>query len=863
MTRDEFKKLIQKGFVFLDGATGTNLQKAGMPVGVCPEQWILENPDVMIDLQRQFVEAGSDIIYAPTFTGNRVKLKEYGFEDRLEEINTRLVEISKEAADGRALVAGDISMTGRQLYPMGDMEFEELVDIYREQALVIDKAGADLFVVETMMSLQETRAAIIAIREVSDLPALVSMTFESDGRTLFGTPPECIGPVLEGLGADCIGVNCSAGPDKMIGLVDTLYHYTSLPVMAKPNNGLPQLIEDKTVYPTTPEEFARQARALALNGARVLGGCCGSTPEHIRALKEAVRDLKPLEPLKEKKRVLCSERKLVEIVPGERFMVIGERINPTGKKALQAELREGKLDIVRRFAREQEESGADILDVNMGTSGIDEKEMMIAALEEITGVTDLPLCIDSSFPEVIEAALRRYPGRALINSISYEKEKLEALLPVARKYGAMFILLPVSDDGIPENVEKKHEILEKGLAAAFEEGFTREDIVVDALVATIGADKNAALSCLDTFAWCRERGLATVCGLSNISFGLPDRIFVNTAFLVMSVASGLTMAIANPTQDLFMNLAAASDMLLNRVGSDIRYINRINAYEERVNADPLNSLSSGSSSAGDLQISLAEGGNLQISLPDGGNIQVNLSKGEGLKNRKKTKAGDKEGSGAGNVSCNTTEGLPVYKAVLEGDKSGIVGLCKELVGQGENPGEIINTQLIPAINKVGELFEKKVYFLPQLIASANAMETAIGYLEPLIEKTGDDVKSATVVIATVEGDVHDIGKNLVALMLRNYGFDVIDMGKDVPASDIIDKAMETGAEVVGLSALMTTTMVRMKDVVELAKERGYNGKIIIGGAAVTKEYADEIGADGYSEDAADCVKLVKRLTEDM
>ena len=503
MTREEFRQLVQKRIVFLDGATGTNLQIAGMPTGVCPEKWILENPCVLQDLQKRFVEAGSDILYAPTFTANRIKLAEYGLEDRLEEINTRLVEISKEAAGGKALVAGDMTMTGRQLYPMGDLDFEELVDIYKEQANVLADAGADLFVVETMMSLQETRAAVLAIRETCDLPVMVTLTFEGDGRTLFGTPPECIGPVLEGLGADAIGANCSTGPDKMSGLIDTIYHYTSLPIIAKPNNGLPQLVEGKTVYPTTPEEFGCEARSLVLNGARIVGGCCGSTPEHIRALKEAVSDLEPLPFMNEKKRLLCSERSLVEIELDERFMIIGERINPTGKKALQAELREGKLDIVRRFAREQEESGADILDVNMGTSGIDEKEMMLSAIEEITGVTDLPLCIDSSFPEVIEAALRRYPGRALINSISYEKEKLEALLPVAKKYGAMFILLPVSDEGIPENVDKKHEILEKGLEAAFEAGFTKEDIVVDALVATIGADKNAALSCLDTFAWCR------------------------------------------------------------------------------------------------------------------------------------------------------------------------------------------------------------------------------------------------------------------------------------------------------------------------------------------------------------------------
>lgn len=814
MTREDFRKLTGKGIIFLDGATGTNLQMAGMPTGVCPEEWILDNPQVLVSLQKEFVDAGSDIIYAPTFTGNRIKLKEYGLEDRLEEINTRLVELSKEAAGENAFVAGNLTMTGRQLYPMGDLDFEELVEVYREQARVLEVAGVDLYVVETMMSLQETRAAIIAIREVSDLPVMASMTFEADGRTLYGTPPECVGPVLEGLGADCIGVNCSTGPDKMSELVDTIYHYTSLPVMAKPNNGLPQLIDGKTVYPMTAEEFAKEARALVLNGARVLGGCCGSTPEHIRALCEAVKDIEPLKPMTERKRVLCSERKLVEINIGERFMVIGERINPTGKKALQAELREGRLDIVRRFAREQEESGADILDVNMGTSGIDEKAMMLSAIEEITGVTDLPLCIDSSFPEVIEAALRRYPGRALINSISCEKEKIEALIPVAKKYGAMFILLPVSDEGIPENVTRKHEILENGLKLAFDAGFTEEDIIVDALVATVGADKNAALSCLDTFAWCKERGLATVCGLSNISFGLPDRIFVNTAFLVMSVASGLTMAIANPTQDLFMNLAAASDMLLNRVGSDIRYINRINAYEEKVSADPSAAVVGG--------------------------------------------AVKKDAAAA---SVKKEENVPpVFKAVLEGDKGGIVELCKSAVAGGEKPGDIINGQLIPAINKVGEFFEKKVYFLPQLIASAGAMETAIGYLEPLIEKTGDEGKSATVVIATVEGDVHDIGKNLVALMLRNYGFNVIDMGKDVPACDIIDKAMETEADVIGLSALMTTTMVRMKEVVELAKERGCTSKIIIGGAAVTKEYADEIGADGYSEDAADCVNLVKKLT---
>ena len=818
MTREEFKKLTEKGIVLLDGATGTNLQMAGMPVGVSPEEWILNNPDKLIKLQKEFVEAGTQILYAPTFTANRIKLKEYGLEDRLMEINKELVALSKEAAGGKALVAGDMTMTGRQLYPLGDLMFEELVDIYKEQAAALQEAGVDLFIVETMMSLQETRAAVIAIREICDLPVMVSMTFESDGRTLFGTPPECIAPVLEGLGADAVGVNCSTGPDKMIEPVDTIYHYANVPVLAKPNNGLPQLLDGKTVYTTTPEEFAKAARALVLNGARIIGGCCGSTPGHIKALKEILSDMEPLPVRKEKKRVLCSERKLVEIELNESFQVIGERINPTGKKALQAELREGKLDIVRSMAKDQEENGAAILDVNMGLGGIDEKAMMLDAIQEITGVADCPLCIDSSFPEVIEAALRIYPGRALINSISYEKEKIDALLPIAKKYGAMFILLPLSDEGIPETVEKKHDILDKALKQAYEAGFVKEDIVVDALVATVGADKNAALSCLATFKHCSEDlGLATVCGLSNISFGLPDRIFVNTAFLVMSISHGLTMAIANPSQDLFMNIAAATDMLMNRTGGDIRYINRINAYEKKCEKNP------------ELAI---------------------------IGNKKKQ---DTKGDGTVKTDSDGEKVHPVYKAVLDGDKSGITALAKAEVEKGEDPGEVINAHLIPAINKVGELFEKKVYFLPQLIASANAMETAIAYLEPLIKRQSDGEAADKVVIATVEGDVHDIGKNLVGLMLKNHGFNVIDLGKDVPADEIIDTAIKENAKVVGLSALMTTTMVRMKDVVELAKEKGYKGKIIIGGAAVTPEYAESIGADGYSKDAADCVKLVKSL----
>ena len=442
MTKQEFCNLINSRIVILDGATGTNLQKAGMGTSICPEQWILEHPDVMRQLQRDYVEAGTDILYAPTFTGSRIKLAEYGLEDQLADINTRLVRLSKEAAGGRALVAGDLTMTGRQLYPLGSMQFEELADVYKEQAKVLSEAGVDLFVVETMMSLQETRAAVLAIQETCSLPIMASLTFEADQRTLFGTDPETAVVVLQSLGVDAVGLNCSTGPLEMIEIVEKMRAYANIPILAKPNAGLPELENGQTVYKSTPDEFAEAVRQLAQAGASIVGGCCGTTPAHIKAVKEAVSGMPPVLVCSQKRRVLASERRVVEITLDGAFQVVGERINPTGKKKLQAQLREGELELVRSMAREQEENGASILDINMGMNGIDEKQMMLESIYEVTTTVDCPLCIDSSYVEVIEAALRIYPGRALINSISLEKEKLERLLPIAKKYGAMFILLP-------------------------------------------------------------------------------------------------------------------------------------------------------------------------------------------------------------------------------------------------------------------------------------------------------------------------------------------------------------------------------------------------------------------------------------
>ena len=826
MTKQEWKELTKKSKIILDGATGSNLQKRGMPAGVCPEEWILGHADILCNLQREYIQAGTNILYAPTFSGNRIKLEEYGLSDRIGQMNHDLVSISKDAiqkenAVGKVFVAGDLTMTGKQVEPVGPLPFEDLIDIYKEQIGYLADAGVDLLVVETMMSLQECRAAVIAAKETTDLPVMVTLTFNEDGRTLFGTDPATASLVLTALGVDAVGVNCSTGPDKMVSVVQKMREYTGIPLIAKPNAGLPQLEDGETVYNMGPEEFAENMMLLVREGADILGGCCGTTPEHIAKMTELLRDNGSLYETscytrKAVRRALSSERFTKNIDLYGPFLVIGERINPTGRKGLQAELRDGCLDLVSEMAEEQEEAGASILDVNMGMNGIDEKEMMLKAVKELSIVTDLPLSIDSSHVDVVEAALRIYPGRALINSVSLEPEKFEKLIPAAQKYGAMFILLPLSEKGLPKNIQEKKDIIHTIVDAALEEGLSRDDIVVDGLAATVGANKMAAIEIMETISYCKnELGLATVCGLSNISFGLPERMYVNSAFMAMAVQSGLTMAIANPSQDLLMHTMFAADLLMNKPEGDIRYISRV--------ADKKLSVISGEVSP-DAVVS---------SQPAGTGTQADTAENQDA----------------------------LFQAVVKGRKEKVLELVKERMGEGAEAQKIIDGSLIPAINHVGELFDKQIYYLPQLIASAEAMEGGIGILEPVLEQNRSGQSLGTIVIATVEHDIHDIGKNLVALMLKNYGYNVIDLGKDVPAETIVAKAKEVDADIIGLSALMTTTMMEMKKVIALAKEERVRAKIIIGGAVITQGFADEIGADGYSKDAQEAVVLVGRLLE--
>lgn len=836
MTKKEFRDFIENKIVILDGATGSNLQKRGMSSGICPEQWMVDKAEIVTGLQLEFLESGTDILFAPTFTSNRIKLSEYGQEDNIAYYNEELVKISKKAIKmyrektgnpRKIYIAADITMTGEMVEPTGKLSFEELVSVYKEQMGCLIKAGVDLFVVETMMSMQECRAALLAANEICDLPVMVSLTYQENNRTLYGTDPMTAITVLQSMGADAVGVNCSTGPDKMHEIIKQMKEVAYVPIMAKPNAGLPKLVDGQTIFPMGAKEFAEEMIKIVSEGAGIVGGCCGTTPEHIRQLSAVVSAMTPPVVKDKHFRALTTEQRTVPISLDGKFMVVGERINPTGKKALQASLLKGDFSPVVKMAIEQTEKGADFLDINVGMSGIDEKETMISAVREVIRVANVPLSIDTSNPEVMEAVLRLYPGRALINSISFEKNKIEKLLPLAKKYGAMFILLPLSDSGLPKDIDEKKQIIHSILNKAYEIGMTKEDIIVDGLVNTVGANKTAALEAIETIRYCKEElGIATVVGLSNISFGLPSRQFINTTFLAFAISSGLTMAIANPSQDLLMNTAFASNLLLAKEDSAERYINNVV----------------------EIKVQTGEKGKEKV-----------IKKENSQENDNKASNKDKQADNSPKYNkCNQA----IFEAVLKGNKKDILLLVKEDMASGTSPEDIVSDSLIPAINEVGVLYDSQRYFLPQLISGAETMKLAIDYLEPLLSSKKDDESSkGTIVIATVKGDIHDIGKNLVALMLKNYGYNVIDLGKDVSTENIIETAKKEDADIIAVSALMTTTMVEMKNVVEKVKEAGLNAKVIIGGAVISEKYAEEIGAAGYSPDAGSAVELVRRLLQ--
>ena len=797
MTEKEFVRLAEKGLV-LDGATGTELIKLGMPSGVSPELWVYEHPESIISVHNSYIAAGSNIVYAPTFGGNSCKLAEFGLADRQEEIVGSLMRITKENGSKHGVfVFGDIAPTGKFIEPFGDMPFEDAVSVFRRLAEILAANGADGFAIETMMDIQEARAALIGCKEAApELPCIVTMTFESSGRSLTGVHPVSALITLQALGADAFGCNCSTGPDDMAKVISMLSPYAKIPLIAKPNAGLPEFDNGRTVFPMGADEFAGFVPELLSSGASILGGCCGTTPEHIAAMAEKLAQCSVPAVKEQIPSAVSSVSEFRELSYDGPFTLIGERINPTGKKALQAELREGRCDMIMDFAFQQSGAGAHILDVNMGLSGIDEKEMMKKAVSTLVQSTSSMLCIDSTDPETVEAALRLYPGRALLNSVSAEKVRLEKTLPVAAKYGAAIIILPLTDEGIPACADKRMEVVDRIISEASKYGYTKKDVCVDALVMTVSADAGAAKTALDVISRCSQRGLNTVCGLSNVSFGLPSRPLVNKAFLGMAMGRGLNMAIANPLFSDITELIDARDVL---TGNDADFARFIAKY-------------------------------------------ANVPAADSIQEKKELSPSDK-----------------LSRAVMIGDSSRVIQFCDDVLSSGTSVQDIVNNILIPAITEVGEKYSRKEYFLPQLIRSAEAMQEAMKYLEPRMLAAENGKAKTPVIIATVKGDIHDIGKNIVAVMLKNYDFDVIDLGKDVPAEVILDTAVSSGAKVVLLSALMTTTMGSMAEVVELSRRRGLNVDFIVGGAVVDAVFASSIGAV-YGNTPMDSVRAAQKLT---
>ena len=784
-----FLEYLSEKIMVLDGASGTYMQQNGMEPGMCPEIFAIENPQVLKDLQRQYIEAGSKAVYTFTLGANEYKLGDFSLAEKVYDINKTLAQISVEVAADKAFVGGDVSSTGSFLAPLGDLEFEQVVDIYKRQISALADGGVDFIIIETMIDIMETRAAVIAAKECCELPVVACMTFDENGRTLTGTTPAAAAMTLVSAGADAVGLNCSTGPKEMVEYVREMKQVSSVPIIVKPNAGMPKVVDGKTVFDLSCEAFSQYVEPLCEAGANLIGGCCGTTPEFIKKTAEIAGRMQPMLWLSAMPPAVTSVTQ--EVYIGSSFKVIGERINPTGKPKLVEALKTGDYYEVLDMALEQKDNGAHILDVNVGSPDVDELEAMVKTIETLATQAKLPLCIDSSKIEVIEQALRVNPGRALVNSMSTKAEHMRALLPLIKRYSAMFVLLPIGDEGIPKTADGRIKEIEQAYKIIEQAGIGKESILVDGLVMTVSADQKAAIETLKVVKWCTKNGFNTVLGISNSSFGLPERKYINSAYLVMAMANGLTAAIMNPNDTLMMDLYHAAEALIERDENFENYIERFTGVE-----------------------------------------------------------------------VTEQEAKTIVDAILTGKKKTIIGLIEQEIKAGRTPEQIINDMIIPALKKVGDLYEQRVYFLPQLIYSAEAAHTAFDYLEEKFFAGGDTSKNKKrVVIATVKGDIHDIGKNLVAMLLKNHGFMVTDLGKDVPAQVIVDKAIEIDADIIGLSALITTTAKEMDRVIKLARQRSVRAKVMVGGAVVSEEYSHSIGADGYAADAAGAVRKAQELVE--
>lgn len=790
---------IKENILYLDGGMGTLLQAQGLKSGELPERWNITHPDVITGIHRDYFNAGSNIVNTNTFGANSLKFE----SNELELIIKSAIENAKKAREESETehpkwVALDIGPTGRMLAPYGDFDFEDAVKTFAQTVKLGVKYGAELIVIETMNDSYETKAALLAAKENSDLPVFVSNAYSEDGKLMTGADPSAMVAMLEGMGADAIGVNCSLGPKALSGIVGEYLKYASIPVILKPNAGLPKSVDGKTVFDVLPPEFAEDVTELIKKGVRIAGGCCGTTPEYIGELVKKSGDVtvKPIE----EKNITCVSSYTHAVVFDKKPVLIGERINPTGKKRFKEALKANDIDYILKEGIAQEEKGVDILDVNVGLPEIDEVKMLKTAVCELQAIIDLPLQIDTSDITAMETAMRRYNGKAMINSVNGKQESMDAVFPLVKKYGGLVVALTLDESGIPDKADERLEIAKRILCEAEKYGIDKKDIIFDPLALTISADTNAGKETLRAVELItNELGCKTSLGVSNVSFGLPRRDIINSTFFSLAMGNGLSAAIMNPYSDEMMKAYYAFCALNGLDANCEKYIDfASNLQETAVTTAVRNSDKGAESYKSDLQRAIVKG----------------------LK-----------------------------------EQSGVI--TKELLKTVE-PLRIVQEDIIPALDIVGKGFEEKKFYLPQLLMSAESAKSAFEEIKNAMTGESSADKS-TVVIATVKGDIHDIGKNIVKLLLENYGFNVIDLGRDVAPEDIVETTVKTHAPIVGLSALMTTTVPAMEETIKLLREKAPWCKVMVGGAVLNQEYADAIGADNYSKDAMSAVRYAETV----
>lgn len=809
------QELTDQRLVFLDGAMGTMLQKKGLPPGYCPELWNIEKIENIISVHLEYIAAGADIINTNTFGGNRIKLKEYHIEDQIVKINQKGIEAAlraREKAKKDVFISASIGPTGEFIQPMGKLTLEQMASIYEEQIKILVDAGADILNFETMIDIQELRIAVLVAKSLTHLPIIANLTFTENGRTLTGSDPLSAFNILQGIDVDFVGTNCGMGPADMAQLLKGINRFIHKKIVIQANAGIPKMIDGKTVFTCSVHNYVQEVEAAIQEGVNIVGGCCGTTPEFIQALRSRFEN-SPFKKIKTPEKVeICLSSPIQTVVISREgpFCKIGEKINPSALKKIADAIRKKDVSAIIETAKAQEQAGASVLDVNFGLADSNEKESFRLFIPELASAVKTPLCIDTTDSLALENALFLYGGRALINSISGEEEKMEKILPLMKKYGSYAIFLPLDERGIPETVEERMQIIEKLLKKAQVYGLGKDRFLVDALVMTISAAPHLAKVSLQTIQEAYQRyGLLSTCGLSNVSFGLPGRNAINTSFLSMLMGYGLDSAILNPQDELITIFIDACQVLTERDKNASIFVEKYKTVKNFFQSQKEN-----------------------LSSP------VSLSNTLSFK-----KAG------------NTIE-EEIYNAVLEGEKNKIVPHLEKAITHF-SAQKILNDYMIPAITAVGELYDKRIYFLPQLLLSAETMKIGLSYLEPFLRKETASYK-AILVAATVKGDIHDIGKNIVCIMLENHGFKVIDLGKDVPKETILQKAIENQANIILLSALMTTTMVEMEYFMQYMKEKGYNIPVMVGGAVVNQEYANKIGAF-YSKDAVGAVELANQI----